>query len=170
MKRLGPGRGSTGGVGDGGQGETFEMLTHVVAGLLPNGEQDALTLVVARPVLMGFTEVAEGDGSIDGGDDLVQVYVAGRASQCVAPADAALGLHESRALQGQQDLLEVRLGETRSFRDVAHRGGAGRIGVEGQRQEGPTGIVPSGRNAHDCIVEGDRRFVVHSVASEVPHG
>ena len=61
MKRLGPGRGSTGSVGDGGQGETFEMLTHVVAGLLPNGEQDALTLVVARPVLMGFTEVARSE-------------------------------------------------------------------------------------------------------------
>ena len=36
-----------------GEGEGLEVLAHVLADLGPDGEQDALALVVARPVLVG---------------------------------------------------------------------------------------------------------------------
>ncbi len=50
-----------------------------------------------------------------------RISAAGRCED-VAAADAALGAHEPGALERQQDLLEVRLGQAGAFRDVAHRG------------------------------------------------
>ena len=38
----------------------------------PDGQQDALALVVAGAVGVGLAEVAGGDGAVDGGDDLGQ--------------------------------------------------------------------------------------------------
>ena len=51
----------------------------------------------------------------------------GRAGQHVAAADAALRAHQPGALQGEQDLLEVRLGKAGALGDVAHRRGAGLV-------------------------------------------
>ena len=42
-----------------------EMLAHVVTSHIPDGEQHALSFVVAGAILMGLPEVAEGDGAID---------------------------------------------------------------------------------------------------------
>ena len=53
----------------------------------PDGQQDALALVVAGPVGMGLAEVPGGDGAVDGGDDLGQADVLGEAGQDVAPSD-----------------------------------------------------------------------------------
>ena len=52
-------------VGDGREREAFEVMLHVFARLLPDGQQDALALVIARTVLVGFAEIAEGDGAVD---------------------------------------------------------------------------------------------------------
>ena len=48
----------------------------------------------------------------------------GVAGEHVAAADAPLGAHQPGALERQQDLLEVGLGEAGALGDVAHRGGA----------------------------------------------
>ena len=49
------------------------MAPHVFAGGVPYGQEDALTFVVARSVLVRLAEVAQGDGSVDGRDDLREV-------------------------------------------------------------------------------------------------
>ena len=46
---------------------------------------------------------------------------AGVAGEHVAAADAALGAHQPGALEGEQDLLEVGLGQAGALGDVAHR-------------------------------------------------
>ena len=66
----------------------------------------------------------------------------------VAAADPALGAHQPGALQGQQDLLEVRLGQAGALGDVAHRRRSVAVGVERERQQRPTGVVTAGRDAH----------------------
>ena len=77
-----------------------------------------------------------------------QADVRRRAGQHVAAADAALGAHQPGALQRQQDLLEVRLGEPGALGDVAHRRRARLVGVQGERQQRPAGVVTLGRDAH----------------------
>ena len=52
-------------VGNGREREAFEVMFHVFTGLLPNRQQDALALVITRPVLVGFTEITEDDGAVD---------------------------------------------------------------------------------------------------------
>ena len=94
-----------------------------LADLGPDGEQDALALVVAGAAGVGLAEVAGHDRAVDRRDDLGQGDLLGRAGEHVAAADAPLGADEAGALQGQQDLLEVGLGEAGALGDVAHRGG-----------------------------------------------
>ena len=53
-----------------------------------------------------------------------RVISAGGPGEDVPPSDAALGAHQARTFQGQQDLLEVGLGQPRPLGDVAHRGRA----------------------------------------------
>ena len=55
----GHGADAAGGIGDRLQREALEEVAHVLAGRLPDGEQHALALVVARAVLVGLAEVAE---------------------------------------------------------------------------------------------------------------
>jgi len=43
------------------EGETRQVLAHVVAHVGPYREQDTLTLVVTGPVAVGFAEVARDD-------------------------------------------------------------------------------------------------------------
>ena len=69
--------------------------------------------------------------------------------QHVAAADATLGAHQPGALEGQQDLLEVGLRQAGALGDVAHRRRAVGVGVEGERQQRPTGVVTPGGDAHD---------------------
>ena len=119
----------------------------------PDGQQDALALVVAGPVGVGLAEVAGGDRAVDGGDDLGQRDLLGRAGQDVAAADAPLGAHQTGALEGEQDLLEIGLGQPGALGDVAHRGR--RLGaVEGQREQRPAGVVTPCRDPHDADATG----------------
>ena len=76
----------------------------------------------------------------------------GGAGEHVAAADAALGAHQPGALQGEQDLLEVGLGEAGALGDVADRCRARLVGVQGERQQRPAGIVTSGRHSHGSML------------------
>ena len=144
---------------DVGERVAVEVVAHVLAGLVPHGDQHALALVVARPVLVRLAEVAERDRTVDGRHDLRQLDLLGVAGEDVAAADAALGAHQPGALEGQQDLLEVGLGQAGALGDVAHRRRPVAVGVERQRQQRPAGVVTSGRDAHDPNRTGrcDRR-------------
>ena len=60
---------------------SVEVVAHVLAGRVPDGEQHALTLVVARAVLVRLAEVAERDRPVDRRQDLGEAdVVGGRAS------------------------------------------------------------------------------------------
>ncbi len=63
------------------------MATHDVAGVLPDGEQDALALVVARTVLVRFAEVPERDRTVDGPT---------RSRRCGSPRRAGRGRSRRR--------------------------------------------------------------------------
>ena len=113
--------------------------------------QHALPLVVARAVLVGLAEIAERDRSVDRRDDLRQPDLGRRSIQDVATADTALGPHEAGALERQQDLLEVRLGQAGALGDVADRRRPLLV-AQCQRQERSTRVVASGGDAHGCTV------------------
>ena len=106
-----------------GQGVGVEVAAHVLADVGPDGQQHALALVVAGAVLVGLAEVADHDRPVDGADDLAEGDLLRVAGQHVAAADAPLRAHQPGALEGQQDLLEVGLGEAGALGDVAHRRG-----------------------------------------------
>ena len=72
---------------------------------------------------MGCAEVAGRDRAVDRGDDLGQGDLLGRPGQDVAAAHAPLGADQAGALEGEQDLLEVGLGQPGALGDVPHRGG-----------------------------------------------
>ena len=103
-----------------GEREGVEVVTHVLSDLGPHGQQNALALVVARPVLVGLTEVARHDGTVDGTHDLAEGDLIGQSGEHIAAPDASLGADEACSLQCQQDLLEVGLGKARSFGDIAY--------------------------------------------------
>ena len=103
-----------------GEGKTREVLTHVGAHVRPDVEQDALTLVVAGSLLVGLAEVARHDWSINCGHDVGQGDGVGAARENVAPTNSALRTHEPHALQAEQNLFEIRLGEAGTFGEVAH--------------------------------------------------
>src|SRR5690606_13954970 len=92
-------------------------------------------------------EVPGPDRPVDRGDDLGERDLRRLAGEHVAAADPALGPHEPRALQREEDLLEVGLGEARALRDVPHRGGAV-VAVQRQRQQRPARVVTSCRDLH----------------------
>ena len=129
----------------------------MLADLVPHREEHALALVVAGPVLVGLAEVADRDRTVDGGDDLGQADLLGRAGEHVAAPDPALGAHQPGALEREQDLLEVGLGEPGALGDVAHRRGPGLVGVQGERQQRPAGVVAPGRHPHGAMLRADRR-------------
>jgi len=85
----------------------------------PDRKKDALTFVVAGAVGVRFAEVAGSDRTVDGSDDLGKLDVLGISGEDIPAADAALGTHESGALQSQQDLLEIGLRKHRTFGDFA---------------------------------------------------
>ena len=80
------------------------------------------------------------------------VISSGGAGEHVAAADAPLRAHQPGALEREQDLLEVGLGEAGALGDVAHRGRARLVGVQREREQRPAGVVAPGRDLH-----GDHR-------------
>ena len=89
--------------------------------------------------------------SFDGGDDLGQRDVLGRPGEHVPAADAPLRPDQTRALHGEEDLFQVRLGEARSLGDLLHRGRPV-LAVQRQRQEGTSRVVAPGRDLHAPMV------------------
>jgi RluA family pseudouridine synthase len=138
--------------GDVGQRVAPEVRTHVLTHHVPDGQQDALALVVAGAVLVRLAEVAERDGSVHGAHDVGQADLRRRSGEDVAPTHAALGAHQTGALQREEDLLQVRLGEAGAFGDVPHGGGTAGVGVQRERQQGPARIVTSRGHPHHAIV------------------
>ena len=124
-----------------GEGVTRQVLAHVTANVGPHGEQHALALVVTGAILVGLAEIARDDGAVDGGDDLRQGDGLGRARQHVAAADAALGANEPDALQCQEDLLEVRLGQAGALCEVAYRRRARRIVMQRKAEKRSARVV-----------------------------
>ena len=100
------------------------------------------------PSLWGSPKSPATIGPVDRGDDLGQGDALGRPRQHVAPAHAALGAHEADALQAQEDLFEVRLGQSGSLGEVAHRGRHRQVRAEGEAQQRSAGVVAPGRNSH----------------------
>jgi hypothetical protein len=78
---------------------------------LPHREQHALALVVAGAVLVRLAEVADGDGPVDRAHDLAERDLLGSAGEHVAAAHPPLRAHDPGALEGEEDLLEVGLGQ-----------------------------------------------------------
>ena len=101
------------------------------------------------PSWWGSPKSPSGDRAVDGRHDLAEGDQARLPGQDVAAADAALRAHDAGALEGQEDLLEVRLGEPGALGDVAHRRGAGLVGVERERQQRPARVVAPRRHLHD---------------------
>lgn len=100
------------------------MLAHLLADFSPDGQQDALTLVIAGPVGVRLAEIAGLDGPVHGAHDLTEVDVLRRPGQHVATADAPLRADQTGPFEGQQDLFEVGLGQPGALGDIAHRGRA----------------------------------------------
>ena len=97
------------------------MLAHVFADVGPHRQQHALAFVVAGAVLVGLAEVADHDRAVDRADDLRQRDVRRRSGQDVAPANAALGPHQTCALEGEKDLFQVWLGKPGALGNVTDR-------------------------------------------------
>ncbi len=134
-----------------GQGETRQVLLHVIANVRPDREEDALALVIARPVLVRLAEIARHNWSVDRRDHFSERDRPGGSCEHVPAADATLGPYESGALEGEENLFEVRLGKTRPFGDIAHRGGRLLL-VQRETEKCPAGIVTSRGNPHALSV------------------
>lgn len=163
LERFRPGSGAPSRRCDVGQIEAVQVMAHVVAGLLPDRQKDALSFMVARPVGMGLAEVAEGDRAVHRRHDVGETDVGRLSGERVATSDPSLRPHETGPFQGQENLLEIRLGESGSFGDVAHRRRPRLAFVQRETEKGSTGIVPTGRHAHPDIVGGGGEAAVGSV-------
>lgn len=87
--------------------ERIEVSAHVCAHLCPDSEQSALTLVFASAVLMGFSEIASDDRSIDSADYLTEADLIRRCRQHVASTDTALRSNQAGTLECQEDLFQI---------------------------------------------------------------
>ena len=81
---------------------------------------------------MRLAEVAEADRAIDCGQDLAEPDLAGRPGEHIAAAHTPFRAHQAGTLQCEEDLLEIRLGETGSRSDVPHGGRSRVVTVEGE--------------------------------------
>lgn len=129
-----------------------KMFSHVASSKIPNRKQNALSVVVAGTVLMWRTKISQGNWTINSRNYVRQTNLRSRASQNVPASNSAFRFHQASTFKCQQDLLKIRLRKRRSFSDVAYRGWTRCFGVDGERKQGSTGIVTSGRNAHIIIV------------------
>ncbi len=114
----------------------------------PDGEEHTLAFVVTRAVLVGLAEVADDDGAVDGAHDLPEGDLRRIPSQHVAAAHTALGAHEAGALQGEQDLFQVRLGKAGALGDVADRCRSALPEMEGEREKSAARVVAARRHLH----------------------
>lgn len=151
-QRVGPRGRAARRVGNRLQGETVEDPPHVFTGCLPDGQQHALALMVTRAILVGLTEVAKTDRPVDRTENLADSDFDGRAGKHVAAPDATLRSNETRTLQRQQNLLEIRLWNCRAFGDIAHRRRPLSRVVQREGQQRPARIVTLARNTHVLIV------------------
>ena len=131
-----------------GQAVRLEPGADGLSDIGPHGEQDALPFVVAGAVFVRLAEVTRRDGAVDGRDDLGQGDLLGRACQDVAAPHAPLRPDQAGALEGQEDLLQVGLGEGGPDRDVPD-GRRGLGPVQGQREQRPAGVVTPRGNPHN---------------------
>ncbi len=129
-----------------------KMFSHVSSSKIPNREQNALSVVIAGTVLVWRTKITQGNWAINSRNNVRQTNLRSRASQNVPASNSAFGFHQASTFKCQQDLLQIRLRKRRSFGDITDRSRARRFGVDGERKQGSTGIVTSGRNAHIIIV------------------
>ena len=95
------------------------MLAH----LRPHGQQGALAFVVAGTPGVGLTEVTDDDRPVDRRHHLAQRQLLRCSGQYVPTTHAPLGTHEAGALQSQEDLFQVGLGEPGALGDIPDRGG-----------------------------------------------
>ena len=136
------------------------MFSHVLPDLLPDPEQDALTLVLAGSVLVRTPEVSCCYRTVDRGDDLPESDLGRGARQNVTAPYPALGADESCSFQREQDLLQVGLGKPGPVGDVSHRSRAELVGVQRQRQKSTARVVATRRNLHDQMLPGAPRPIV----------
>ncbi len=115
---------------------------------VPDRQQDALSLVVAGPIGVGLAEVAQGDGTIDGPDDLGQGDLIWWSGQDVATTHAPFGANQACPFEGQQNLFQIGLRQPGAIRDIANRGWSVAVGMQSQGKQGPAGVVSSGRHLH----------------------
>ena len=81
-----------------------------------------MAFVVARAIGMRLSEIASNDRTIDRAHNVGETDFFGRAGEDVPTAHTALGSHKASALEGEKNLFEVRLGQTRALSDVTDRG------------------------------------------------
>ena len=124
------------------------MPAHVLSQFGPDGQKDALALVVAGSVLVGFAEVSRLYRSVDGADDLAERDVVRRSGQDVAATHASLGTNQARPLEGEQDLLEIGLRQTGALGYVPDRCRLGLPGMQRQGEQSSAGVVAPGGNLH----------------------
>jgi hypothetical protein len=99
---------------------------------------------------VGLAEVTGDDRPVDRADDLAEQDLGRFAGEHVAAADPALGAHDARALEREEDLLEVGLGQAGAVGDLAHGGRRAALAVERERQQRSARIVAAGRDLHSA--------------------
>ena len=85
--------------------------------------------------------------SVEDRDDLAEGDAGGFGHKLIATAHATLAAQQAAVFEGQEDLLQVRLGETGSLGDVADRRRSV-AAVQRQREQGATRIVAAGGDLH----------------------
>jgi hypothetical protein len=103
-----------------GECEARKVFAHVISDVRPHVEQDALALVIARPVLVGLSEVTGHDWTVHRGHDFGQGDCVGATGQNVAAAYSTLRSDQTHTLQAQQYLLKIWLGKSGPFRQIAY--------------------------------------------------
>jgi len=149
---VGPRFVSVGNTGNVSKRVCAKMFSHVSSSKIPNRQQNTLSVVIAGAVLVWRAKISQGNWTINSRNNVRQTNLRSRASQNVPAPNSAFRFHQASTFKRQQDLLQIRLRKRRSFSDITHRSWACRFSVDGERKQGSTGIVTSGRNAHIIIV------------------
>jgi len=108
------------------------MRAHVFTDVGPHRQQDALPLVIAGTVLVRDPKVTGDNRSVDRRHNFGQSEGFGGTIQDVATTHTALGTHQPGRLEGQKDLLEVGLRETRPVGDITNGRRGALVFVQGE--------------------------------------
>ncbi len=149
---IGPRFVSVGNTGNVSKRVCAKVFSHVSSRKIPNRQQNTLSVVIAGAVLVWRAKISQGNWTINSRNNVRQTNLRSRASQNVPAPNSPFRFHQASTFKRQQDLLQIRLRKRRSFSDITHRSWACRFSVDGERKQGSTGIVTSGRNAHIFIV------------------